>query len=246
MVLRRAGDRLAGAGHDLDLDHVVGLHAERRRGAADAADDQRATDRQLQVVGQDGRGHSLRKSHAEHLAPLRAGLDDDPVALDGADVPEPRHVRHDAALDLRAPERRMAVAARREPEAASPGPADRLGQVIAGPREQDGLRRSVHEMPEVIGGSAPRRLVEAELTIQIRQRTRPLRGLRRDRRLVARGGRRARDGVAAREASEPACVSDAHRGPRIHQHPERAHPRILGNSTWSVPCAEHPRSGWMA
>ena len=235
MVLRRADDRLAGAGHDLDLDHVVALNPERRGGAADAADDQRATDRQLEVVGQDGRSHSLRQRHVEHLAPLRAGLDDDPVALDGADAPKPRHVRHDAVLDLSAPERRVAVAARREPEAAPAGPADRLGHVVAGRRDQDGLRHPLHEVAEVIGGGAPRRPVEAQLTVQRRQRARPRRGLRRDRHPGRpRGGRRAHDRVAARQprktahhASQPG-VSDAHRGPGCAAGPNAPIPECWG------------------
>ena len=33
----------------------------------------------------------------------------------------------------------------------SGGPPDRLGHVVGGPRQQDALRRVVHEVPEVVG-----------------------------------------------------------------------------------------------
>jgi hypothetical protein len=46
--------------------------------------------------------------------PRRAGLDDHPVALDSPDGPERRHVGDDAVRDLRAAERRVALALRGE------------------------------------------------------------------------------------------------------------------------------------
>jgi hypothetical protein len=158
---------LASACDHLQVEDVVAQHAEPRDAAADAADDQRAADRQVEVVGEPGRRQPPRQRGREHLAPGRPGVDHHPVVLDRMNGPQQPHVGHDAAVGLAAAEHRVPPALGREGAAVLGGPADRGGDVLLRRREQDALRCPVHEVPEVVGGGGSGPVVDADPTVQV-------------------------------------------------------------------------------
>jgi hypothetical protein len=163
---RRRDEPLASARDHLQVEDVVAQHAEPRDAAADAADDQRAADRQVEVVGEPGRRQPPRQRGREHLAPGRPGVDHHPVVLDRMNGPQRPHVGHDAAAGLAAAEHRVPPALGREGAAVLGGPADRGGDVLLRRREQDALRCPVHEVPEVVGGGGSGPVVDADPTVQ--------------------------------------------------------------------------------
>lgn len=130
-------------------------HTQSRGRAADAADRQRAADRQVEVVGEHGRGAPVGQRGLDHLAPGRPGVDHHPVALDSVNGPEPSHVGHDAVARLGAAEHRVPPPLGREPAALPGGPADRGRHVLGRRGDQDGLGQLVHQVPEVIGRGHP-------------------------------------------------------------------------------------------
>ena len=124
----------------LQRQDVVAHHTQPRGRAADAADRQRAADRQVEVVGAHGRGAPVGQRDRDHLAPGRPGVDDHPVALDRVNSPEPSHVGHDAVARLGAAEHRMPPPLGREPAALPGGPANCRCHVLGRRGEQDGIR----------------------------------------------------------------------------------------------------------
>jgi hypothetical protein len=166
MAVRRAGEDLPPARDHPQLQDVVAHHSESPGPAADASNHQRAADRQVEVVGEDGRGEAPRQGGREHLPPGGPGVDHHPVALDILDGPEPPQFGDDAIVGLRAPEHRVAPSLGRELQIPPGGPADRGRHVLLRRRQQDPLWDPAHKVPEVIGRGRSRPVVEADLTVQ--------------------------------------------------------------------------------
>ena len=114
LAVGRADDMGTPAGDDLQFEDVVALDAVASGRGPDTADDERAANRQIEVVGEHRRGEAVRQRGGEHLAPRRAGVDVDSVGFDGVDRPSLRQVDHDAVGDLRAAVDRVALALRRD------------------------------------------------------------------------------------------------------------------------------------
>jgi hypothetical protein len=148
---------------------VVALHPQPPGRGADAADDQRAADRQLQVVAEHGWDALLGQRGRDHLAPRRPGVDDDPIVLDTVDGPEPSQVGHDAVADLPAAEHRVPLPLGRNGVPLRGGPADCGGHVLVRRGEQDASRYAVDNVPEVLGRGGSRPMVDAELPSQWRR-----------------------------------------------------------------------------
>jgi hypothetical protein len=130
VAVRRAGQPLSPARDHLQLQDLVALHPQPPGRGADAAHDQRAPDRQLQVVGEHRRCEPLGQCGRDHLAPGRPGVNDHPIVLDAVDGPEPPQVGHDAVADLPAAEHRVPLPLGRKRVPVRGGPPDSGGHVL--------------------------------------------------------------------------------------------------------------------
>ena len=171
VALVRAGYDLPVAGHDLELLHMVDLKAEIVGGYAESAGADRSADRQ-ERIGDHRHGQFLGVCGHEDGVPLRAGADLRSPAcagFDDADGIQAAGVNGHAALDLGLAEKRMPLAAHRDPESLAVRELHELRDVlrVAGPEHRG--RLLMHDVPKVVGRRLQHGIVEVQLPLEILQ-----------------------------------------------------------------------------
>jgi hypothetical protein len=208
----RAALHVAFAGDDLQLARAIDLRPL-VVDARYAAHRKRAGDGQARVTGEHRRRQPARHGGAQQIDPRQAGVHVGRDRTQRMDRVQRRHLDDQAAFDLRLPERRVPLPARRRLDAVATAKPDHRLDVFDGAGAQDRHGRVVNDVADVVRGGRQRRRISDQDTVQRRHTIE----------------RRTGPGVGAADpAPRPSVEAEHHRRPRpLQKHPTSRHDRLL-------------------